>query len=308
MSVAFVRNQILTPEDLNIKVVDDSTIPPTLVDPYSVTFTIYNKTSGIPIVEGQTDLPAVRESVGRYYVNWTIPATADIGDYTVQFNIIDNVGDDPRCVEIDFNVVLETSILCGFLANLHPRNQALVCKLRILLRDNNPDKYYHFRPPNTTNTILGFTERIGFIWTDEELFQFIVCALDAINAMPPQTFYLIPDITPDMDLPRRDLPRSWESVVVYHAAILAARAVGAMWVADEFDYNISGISLNLEKSQKYAALADAWENTYRYQVEAAKRTVKLSRGLQQRTRGAVAGFFRTGTVMNVGNVVGTVRL
>jgi len=60
-------------------------------------------------------------------------------------------------------------------------------------------------------------------------------------------------------------------------------------------YSISGISLDLERSSKYAAIADAWQSMFEMSLEKAKRTVKLSRGLIQRPGGA-ASIFRTGAL------------
>jgi hypothetical protein len=308
MGVAFVRNQVLTPNDLDIKIVNQSVVPPQFVDPYTITYTIYDKTSGIPVVYGAENNPAVSAGVGRYYVNWTIPSTASLGDWEVQFHITDVMNGPERCAAIEFAIVENISTVTGFLANLDSRNQSMIAKLRVLLRDNNPDKYYHFRPPNTSSVVMGFTEKIGYIWSDEELFCFIVMSLDAINAWPTRTYWTIPDISIEQHLPQRDLPRAWESAVLYHAAELASRAVSAMWIADEFQYSISGVSLSLEKSQKYEALANAFGTSATKFIEMAKKTMKLGRGMKTATTGSVAGFFRTGQIMNVGSIVGNVRL
>ena len=58
-------------------------------------------------------------------------------------------------------------------------------------------------------------------------------------------------------------------------------ALSANWTADEFDYSIGGISLNLEKSSKYESLKQSAEQYFDKATEAKARTTKIIRGLQQ---------------------------
>ena len=53
------------------------------------------------------------------------------------------------------------------------------------------------------------------------------------------------------------------------------------WVADEFDYSIGGISLTIDKSSKYESLYQAMSDQFDKQLEKAKATVKIAKGLQQ---------------------------
>lgn len=46
-------------------------------------------------------------------------------------------------------------------------------------------------------------------------------------------------------------------------------------------YSISGVSLDIEKSSKYQSMKDEYINEYDKLVEAAKRSIKILRGLQQ---------------------------
>jgi hypothetical protein len=43
----------------------------------------------------------------------------------------------------------------------------LIYRLRILLRDNNPDRNYRFRPPSSSKFIQGQTQVFGFVWEDD---------------------------------------------------------------------------------------------------------------------------------------------
>jgi hypothetical protein len=53
------------------------------------------------------------------------------------------------------------------------------------------------------------------------------------------------------------------------------------WVADEFSYSIGGVSLDIDKSSKYESLYQAMSDQFDKQLERAKNTVKIVKGLQQ---------------------------
>jgi hypothetical protein len=61
----------------------------------------------------------------------------------------------------------------------------------------------------------------------------------------------------------------------------AAQALAYNWTANEFDYSIGGISLNLEKSSKYMDLKRNAEEQWDKLTEAKARTTKYMRGLAQ---------------------------
>jgi len=65
------------------------------------------------------------------------------------------------------------------------------------------------------------------------------------------------------------------------ATIYAVNALALNWVVDEFDYNIGGVSLSIEKSSKYQSLASDAQSRFDSMVTAAKETVKIIRGLKQ---------------------------
>ena len=62
---------------------------------------------------------------------------------------------------------------------------------------------------------------------------------------------------------------------------MAAMALQANWIVDEFDYSIGGISLNLDKSSRYDGLKSSAEGLWSQAVEMKARTTKFIRGLQQ---------------------------
>ena len=135
-------------------------------------------------------------------------------------------------------------------------NQAekeMVDKLRLLLRDQNPDKYYHFRPPEHESSIGAYNRVFGQVWEDAEYLEYLERALDWWNMQPPETENL------------RNLTQlvqqkpAWRTPILQGAIQFAAMALQANWIVDEFDYSIGGISLSLDRSSKYEGLKSSAE-------------------------------------------------
>ena len=144
-----------------------------------------------------------------------------------------------------------------------------------MLRDNNPDRNYHFRPPEQEGVVKKYNRVFGYIWEDHELLCYLEMALDWFNSFPPETEGIrtlnnLCQIKP-----------AWRTFILWGAAVHALFALSINWVADEFDYSIGGISLSLEKSSKYESLKQNAEGQFDKATEAKARTVKFIRGLQQ---------------------------
>jgi hypothetical protein len=75
--------------------------------------------------------------------------------------------------------------------------------------------------------------------------------------------------------------REWTTLLLTGAQIYALQALQINWVADEFDYSIGGVSLTIDKSSKYESLKSGASDLFDKQLERAKATVKVTRGLQQ---------------------------
>jgi hypothetical protein len=211
---------------------------------------------------GPDDLKiAVRDQAG----NLVDPAviTYSIFDYTTGVEVLigdPNIVPQSQVVSVEVNTEITEDT----------NEQVMVKRLRILLRDNNPDRNYRFRPPNTEKFLQSQTETMGYIWTDEELYEFLLIAVDQVNMWPP-----VQGIT------LNSMPLRYRSCVLQAAAAHAVRAVTLNWIADEFDYSISGVSLSVEKSSKYQSMADIFEQGFEKLIEPLKRSVKYIKGLQQ---------------------------
>lgn len=134
-----------------------------------------------------------------------------------------------------------------------------------------------FRPPMSEKFIQGQTQVFGFIWEDEELVEYILMAVDDFNSRPPVTGLQVQDLW--------GTSRRWRTGVLLRAGAFACFAATATWIANEFSYSISGVSLDIEKSSKYQSLKDEFINEADKIFEASKRSLKHIVGLRQQRFG-----------------------
>jgi len=267
MSVAFKRGTTTGPSDLSITV--RNTVG-SLLDPYRLQYAVYDATTGVEVLIGSPVNTPVRVSLGQYYAQVAIAADANIGNWLVRWTIQELASDPVYQSVQEFNVVGDSTIV-SFTGDANM--DKLIYSLRILLRDNNPDRNYHFRTPESSKFIQGQTQVFGFIWEDEELLEYIYMAIDDFNSRPPTTGI---DVTNLWGSERR-----WRSAILIRAAAFACFAIAMNWIVDEFSYSISGVSLDIEKSSKYMSIKDEFINEYDKLVEAAKKSIKIIRGLRQ---------------------------
>ena len=238
-------------------------------------YAIYYVDPGPPETEvliGSANRTPVNPAVGEYYASVMIPASANLGDYRIRWTFRELSGSPQQQVVQEFAVIQTGSVVASSFTSAQ---QEMIDKLRILVRDNNPDKNYHFRPPEGEGTIGCYNAVFGYIWEDAELLEYIERALDTWNMMPPETEALS---TVDKLV---QLKPAWRTPILWGAIIHAATALVANWTADEFDYSIGGISLSIEKSSKYDSLRQAAETQFDKATEAKVRTTKFMRGLRQ---------------------------
>ena len=238
-----------------------------------VFYNIYDATTGIEVLLPPTDRTPVNPTIGEYYAGFIIPRDANLGKYVIRWKFREKIG-SPQVQTFEWFDIVENTTQIVTMSGITAVEFDLIRALRIMLRDNNPDRNYHFAPPTSEESINQFTRVFGFLWEDPELLEFLRVSLDAINSYPPMTFYSTLD-----DLIARN--RAWRTVLLYGAMIHAITAISMNWIADEFDYSIGGVSLSIEKSQKYQSMASDIQSRFNDQVTAAKETVKIFRGLRQ---------------------------
>jgi hypothetical protein len=267
MAVAYKRGSTTGPDDLSITVRDTSN---NLIDPFRLEYAIYDLTTGLEVLMGSPVCYPVKISTGRYYASVVIPADSNIGDWIIRWTIQEYASDPVYQSVQPFNVIGD-GMIASFTGN--PNMDGLIYSLRILLRDNNPDRNYHFRQPESEKFIQGQTQVFGFIWEDEELLEYIYMAIEDFNTYPPVTGIEIQNIW--------STEKRWKGTVLLRATWYALRAVALNWIVDEFDYSISGVSLSIEKSSKYQSMMDTTGAEFDKLVEAAKRSIKIVKGLRQ---------------------------
>jgi len=272
MSVVFTQGQLLGRGDLDIFLSNASGNP---LNVYQITYAIYlvDPSTQAEVLIGSNARTPVNPAVGEYYAALQVPSNAAPGDYRIRWLFRETAASAQEGAVQEFgvvsaSVVTSESAYSGCVADL-------INKMRILTRDNNPDKNYRFAPPKSEGEVGCYNQVFGYIWEDAEFAEYLEIALWKWNAHPPETEELN-----NLDRLCQQKP-AWKASILWGALVNAAQALAYNWTANEFDYSIGGISLNLEKSSKYESLKQNAEEQWDKLVEAKARTTKYMRGLSQ---------------------------
>lgn len=268
MPVTFHKGQQLGRDDLNIFLENDNCSPTNAAE---ISYALFDFTTGMEVLLGAPRRTPENPGVGEYFASVIIPLDANIGSYRIRWSFRETVNGPIQQVVQEFGVVDKATALVPLFTDCE---SDMIRRLRILLRDNKPDRNYHFRPPAHEETIQQFNRVFGFIWEDEELKEYIERSLDMIAAAPPRTVFT------NCDQLVTCRPE-WRTLLLNGAMIHALFAMMVNWISDEFDYSIGGVSLSIEKSSKYESAYQAMRDSWDQQLERAKQTVKIVRGLQQ---------------------------
>jgi len=238
------------------------------VDPYSIGYEVYQRISGLEVLISPQNQQPLRLGVGHYYANYLIPSDSLAGDYFIKWTFQETPSSNIS------NATQEFAVVTGSIIVESPYTdpaKGLIRKLRFLLRDNNPDRNYHFMPPAQEEVIQGFTQKFGYVWEDEELYEYIDFSVEVVNNMPPLEGWSIDS-----------MPSRLSGLVLSQAAATALRALAINWAHEEWAGDVSGVGLNLEKSSKYMALKENFESSFDKQISEYKEFgVRYIRGLRQ---------------------------
>jgi len=278
MGTTFYRGQQLGRNDLNIFLVNAANTP---VNAAEISYALYDFTTGQEVLVGVPIRSPVNPSVGEYYASIIVPLDANLGDYRVRWTFREIIGGSVQQVVQEFSVIdkagLSTSsasMITGSAINATTAELDLMGRLRILLRDNSPDRNYHFRPPTHEETIQQFSRVFGYIWEDIELQEYLLRSLDMISAAPPKTAFSTIDQLVSYH-------PEWRTLLLTGGMLHALQALRINWISDEFSYSIGGVSLDLDKSSKYESAYQAAADQFDKQLEKAKLTINVVKGLQQ---------------------------
>jgi hypothetical protein len=251
MGVCLQRGQSAGPEDLTVYIQRDG-LP---VTPYSLVYTVYDRTSGSEVQYGDARQTALESSPGNFYAPVVIPLSANIGEWVIKWFIQETDTSTEITQFLKFGVVSEnfTSDL-----DLSDCEKELLSMLRTVLRDNNPDRNYHFAPPTREVCTSEYTTRYGYLWEDQELLQHMQLAICTANMRPPTNSF--PCTVAEYCASNCFIP-------VVGGAASAVRAIALNWIEEEFGYSIGGISLDLSKAGLYMQMKDNLEEQFNTVIE-----------------------------------------
>jgi len=257
---AIKQGKTLTQDDLSVFLYLNNV----LSDPYTINFTLKDPDGNII---GLPNRIPRKFGTGSYYAPWLVPMDEPLGIHRIEWYYKQTATSLENSNIEDFDIVP----VCAGEQPLYPEMiMYLIKHLRIKLRDINPDKDYHFAPPSSEQTIMGFTRTRGYRWPDETLYFHLVQATNFINLIPPDT-----------DFTLVNLPAPWQPLVLLQAMIYALWDLAILWMNEEFVYSLNGISLDISRSDKYSGAAATLQGQMDTQLEGAKRRIHIIRGLAQ---------------------------
>lgn len=250
MGVVFKPGHRLTRSELSISI---QNAQGAATNAAAIWYTLYYVDPGPPEAEvllGEPRNEPVNPSVGEYYASFEIPQDATLGTYRIRWYFRELVNSPIQEAVQEFAVVeVGTTINESY----SKQSNALIRRLRIMLRDQNPDKFYRFRPPEHENKIGRYNQVFGQIWEDEELYEYLNISLERFNSAPPFTLHLS-----NLDKLHDQFP-AWKAAVCYGAVSAAAMALSANWIADEF--SVSGDTLlrvRIDGKEEVLTIENLW--------------------------------------------------
>jgi hypothetical protein len=136
MAVAFQRGSTTGPSDLQIIVRD---MHANLIDPYRLEYAVFDFTTGVEVLQGNPVNLPTRFSIGTYYAQVSIPADGNIGLWRIRWTIQETAVDPVYQSVQEFQVVGDSTV-ATFSGDVNI--DKLIYSLRVMLRDNNPDRNY----------------------------------------------------------------------------------------------------------------------------------------------------------------------
>ena len=278
-----------------------------LVDPAQIAFSIFQLTSQVPIpvtgsydydlaqpnsmpeatllpqgamLVGQPRMTPTRVCQGTYWVNITIPTTW-VGVYRLVWYITQYAGQSENQVFEDFIVQNIDPISNSFEAPsvaiakkpvTSSKYAPAILYVRELLSDENPERNYRFRPPTPNKVVAGYTNRVGFIWTDTTIIRMLEINISKLNTWNVKNYY---NWTLD------NIPTDWGRCAAIGAAASCLMKEGARWASEEFGYSLNGITLDINKASLYQSLAQIYQQEFNEWSPLLTANRPFSAGLRQ---------------------------
>lgn len=224
MAVAFSPTQEVSRGDLDIFLTNNAGNPTNAAE---ITYALYYLDPGPPEAEvliGSATRVPVNPAVGEYYAALMIPAAASVGTYRIRWTFREFIASPQTQVVQEFAVVASSSLVVSAYS---ASEQDMIDTLRIMLRDNFPDRNYHFRPPEHEADIGAYNRVFGYVWEDLELKVYLERGIDWWDMFPPRTYI------GTIDRLVAENP-SWRTAMYYGAMMFALMALAINWVHEEF--------------------------------------------------------------------------
>ena len=214
MAIAFSPGQTLGRGDLDIFLTNANG---NASNAAQIAYALYyvDPATSVEVLIGSDDRTPVNPTVGEYYAALMVPPAANPGDYRIRWTLREFANNPDQQVVQEFAIVESSALAVSAYSDAE---LSMIHKLRVLLRDQNPDKFYHFRPPEHEGDIGQYNRVMGQIWEDAELLEYLERALDWWNMMPPET-----EALRNLDLLVNRKP-VWRTAVLWGAISHAATA------------------------------------------------------------------------------------
>jgi hypothetical protein len=255
MGVIFSQGDILGRGDLDAFFQNSLGNPQNL---FEITYAIYYVTpvTEVEVLIGSAARVPVNPAVGEYYAALQVPASAAAGDYRIRWTFREFAGAPQQLIVQEWGVVLAGTTTGT--STFSTGETEMIWKLRVFLRDSNPDRNYHFRPPEAEGSVGQYNQVFGQIWEDDELLMYLEAALDWFNMFPPETEAYS---TLDLLLQRKPV---WRTAIITGAIAHACTALALNWISDEFSVEENtNIKVHLDSDYSLAIpIGELWDIIY----------------------------------------------
>lgn len=129
------QGETLTKDNLNVYFYIDGS----LSDPFNVTYTLLDSTTGSDQIIGLPDRIPIKFGIGSFYAPWTVPDDEPVGPHKIKWTYRESATSEIKIDIEEFEVIP----ICSNVGQEFPDFiRYLIQQLRVKLRDINPDRDY----------------------------------------------------------------------------------------------------------------------------------------------------------------------
>lgn len=120
--------------------------------------------------------------------------------------------------------------------------------------------------------VAGYNTRVGYIWLDASILMMLDMSISMLNVYNPMNLY---NWTLD------NIPADWGRIAALGAAGLCLKMEGNRWAADQFNYSLNGVSLDVNKADLYGGLGETFMQQFNTMAPLVTANRPFSAGLRQ---------------------------